>query len=74
MPTWKDRERTMPNITPDLFRVNELIAHGLNGREIAIYFKEKKHNTWLKRFNEKYKIPFTYYKKEILKRLKNETY
>jgi len=73
MVTWKHKERMFPELTPELRKINELIAYGMKGKEIAQKFKEIP-NTWLNRFKHKYKVPFVYYKKEILQRLENGTY
>lgn len=72
--TWKNRPREFPNFTPELRKINELIAYGMNGKEVAQYFKAKNLRTWLKYFGIKFNIPFTYYKKEVLRKLKTGTY
>lgn len=73
MSTWKDKERVMPELTPELRKINEYIAAGMKGRQIQEIYKMK-NKQWTDEFKKKHKIPFVYYKMEILKRLKEGTY
>ena len=73
MVTWKDKERVMPELTPELRKINEYIAAGMKGRQIQELFKLRG-KSWTDKFKKVYKIPFVYYKKEIIRRLENGTY
>lgn len=71
--SWKDKPRIFPELTPELRKINELIAYGMNGRDIQKLFKLPG-RSWVDKFRKTYKIPFVYYKKEILRRLKEGIY